>query len=279
MLSPERKDHLTASVCGAVLGRGKFKSRTDVLRDKVKALLGTEEEQGYNPAFAHGNANEHVGVEYAMQFNKFGKTGENQEFIKRDIFGVTPDGVYVYPDGKVRLLEVKAPYKQVYTAEEVPLMMPEYYDNMQLAMWVADAVDTMFVVVSPDGTVSHHIFDRDDSWMKKNEKELRAFWGAVQDSVAYSRLSDGEAEAEMVELQRQIDALTEKLDKHKSDFKKQYKDGAVLGRLMISTSTRAGAVDWEAAFAKHGINAEEYRKRPTRVTKILIDTTRKDVAQ
>lgn len=272
MLSPERKNYLTASVCGSVLGHGRFKTRTDVLRDKVKALLGKEEQADYNPALAHGNANEHVGVEYAMKMHAFEHTGNNQKFFTHDIFGVTPDGVYTFPDGRIRLLEVKAPYKQTYTANEVPLLMPEYYDNMQLAMHVTGAMDTLFVVVSPDGTITHHIYERSEMWFRQNEKALRAFWQSVLDSVAYSTSEAEGIDVKMVELARQIKALEDELDAHKNALKKKYKSGILLGKVLVTSETRAGAVDWETAFAKHGINADEYRKSPTTVTKVLIDT-------
>lgn len=273
MLSPDRKNYITASVAGAILGRGKFKSRTDILRQKVSALLGEEAEQETNEAMSYGNRNEHEGVAYAMQFLPFEHTGDDQMFFTKGIFGATPDGVYVNPvTGKRTLLEVKMPFKQFYTADEIMMVMPEYYDQIQIAMHAADADETMFVVRDPDGNYTHHFYERSDDWFAMHEKELNAFWQSVLDSVAYAKDEKQGIDKTMVELSRQIKALEELLDGHKAALKKKYKAGVLLGKVLVTTETRAGAVDWEAAFAEHGIDKFKYQKPSTKVTKVIIDT-------
>lgn len=278
MLSPDRKYYLTASDVGAALGRGKFKTRAEVMRRKVAALLkpeGEEHEQEDNAAMSFGRDREHLGVNYAKMLYDFTNTGDDQKFYTKDIFGATPDGIAPCPETKRRIvLEVKAPFKQFYTAKELAMVMPEYYDQIQVAMYCADAQACLVVIVDPDGNITHELYEFSELWFKQNRKALEAFWDAVLESVAYAKAEvEGEKiDARMVALAREIKRLTAELDRLKDEVKKKYKAGIVLGRVQVTKEVRAGGVDWESAFEKYKIDALDYTKPATNVTKVLIDT-------
>lgn len=266
MLSNERKNYLTASDIGAVLGYSEFKTRSNVLKNKVNARLGLEEEQIDNPALRHGRDNEHRGVAYANDLHQFVKTGDNQVFATKGFLGATVDGSTI--DGEL-LLEIKCPFKKIYRANEIELLMPDNYCQIQFQMYVTGAKRCLFVVVSPDGITTHCYYDYDINYVMDRMGELESFWQTVQDSCDYAESGDN-IDLEMSELHRQIKELEAELDALKDALTTDYPNGGLFGRVTVTNEKRAGSVDIKKLEKEFGFNSELYRKAPTTFKKVSI---------
>lgn len=158
MLNPDRKNCVTASEIGAIAGRGRFATRDDVMRRKVRELNGLPPEFTGNIATEWGHDHEADAIAaYSFLSGDLVKCcGSGQEFVKIEIqngdgtllfAGCTPDG-YVSSE---KAVEVKCPYGKRNEAVNASVYLSgamEYYDQIQWQMLVTNAKMCDFVVWS-----------------------------------------------------------------------------------------------------------------------------------
>ena len=266
MLDPNRKNYITASNVGAILGLGKYKTPNAVLSDMVKAYRGTLEWKD-NPAFRHGRENEYKGVIYAKDFHNFIATGTDQAFVTKEYLGATPDGIS--DDGKI-VLEVKAPYRQEYTAHNYELFMPEYYAQMQVQMYCTGAEKALFVVVGSDGEITHIYVEYNPKWMLKHLPILREFYESFRKIVDTDSDQGTDDSERLHQLHRQIKQLEDEYNRLRDQMIEQNPNGGTFGSVTITVVEKKGTVDYKkivSEYASH-VDAEAYRGKASKYAKV-----------
>ena len=173
--SPEwyaaRKNRVTASIVGAILGVSPFMTK----QDARKILDGKPEFKG-NQATEWGVFNEDGAVK---QFEmETGLTVKKAPFVPyEDWLGCSPDG-YV-SDGS--LIEVKAPYGLRKGGDFKSINeQPQYYAQMQIQMLCCNKQSCWFYQWSPFGSMTE-IVKRDDVYLSTILPVLRNFYDGVED--------------------------------------------------------------------------------------------------
>jgi putative phage-type endonuclease len=268
-LDPNRKNYLTASNVGAILGQGKYKTPKSVLNDMVKAYNGTLVYKD-NPAMAHGRNNEHKGVAYASEFMAFVGTGDEQIFVTKDFLGATPDGLS--KDGTT-VLEIKAPFSQDYTAHNYELYMPEYYAQMQVQMYVTGANRAMFVVVQADGDVSHIFVPYNSAWMNENYPKLQAFFAEFQKAIIGGNPDDRKLAERLAFIQKQIAELEAEYDQVKEKLVANNPTGGHFGNVVVSVVDKKGSVDYRRIVKEVApeTDLEAYRGKGSSYIKVTVN--------
>jgi len=101
----KRKNRVTGSNVGAILGLSPFMKREDVMRDMVRQYHNASSEFTGNPATNYGTYNEpNALADYELKFDK--KVELTGFHTYEDWLGASPDGL-IDTDG---LIEIKCPY-------------------------------------------------------------------------------------------------------------------------------------------------------------------------
>jgi len=306
MLDPRRKGAITASEIGAIAGNGRFNTRADVMRRKVREANGLPSEFVGNVATQWGNDNEERATAEFEFLNgvKVTKDGKNQEFIDRVISidsvdfraGCTPDGIYYDDDNGMCLVEVKCPYgirNEYPNAAAYLAKAPEYLDQMQWQMLISDIYACMFVVWTTQGistkeiisSVSHQErliaaaaeFQRElDAILADPEKQARF----LEDKKSKKDYAIERSDAEYTEAAAFYRNASMKLAEAQAvaDEAKQALIDLTEGLnvkgcgVSIIHSTRAGAVDYKLVPELKGVNLDDYRKPATATVTVKVDT-------
>lgn len=162
VLSPLRRDRITASRLPAVLGISPFTSPQQLMRQMVREHFGDEDEFAGNIATEWGNRYEdQVVAEYELTRGVMAAcTGDRQVTVvhaELDFFAATPDGILAD-----RVLEVKAPWKSLYTSIE---QRPDYFAQLQLQMACTGLPRGDLVIWRPDNTLVVDTIDADPAWL------------------------------------------------------------------------------------------------------------------
>lgn len=277
MLDPNRKNYITASNIGAILGIGKYKTPNAVLRDMVKAYRGKLEYRD-SPAMAHGRKTEAVGVAYANEFMEFVATGLHQAFVTKNFIGATPDGIS--KDGST-VLEIKCPYQQEYSAHNYELYMPEYYAQMQFQMYVTGATRALFVVVGSNKEISHIFVQYNEAYVNKQLPILKEFYDSFWKIIdTNSDIEHPEADR-LQELSKSIKILQEEYDRIKDKIIKDNPNGGTFGNVSISVVSKKGTIDYKRIVTelKPDIDLEAYRGKSTNYYKVSIHDGSEDAGK
>ena len=268
-LDPNRKNYLTASNVGAILGMGKYKTARSVLNDMLKAQSGTLVYKD-NPAMAHGRANEYKGVKYANEFMTFVGTGDDQIFVTKDFLGATPDGIS--KDGTT-VLEIKAPYSQEYVACNYELYMPEYYAQMQVQMYVTGATRAMFIVVQSDDSITHTFVPYNQAWIDENYPKLQAFFAEYQKALLGGNPDDRKLAERLATIQKQIADLEAEYDQVKEKLVANNPTGGHFGNVVVSVIEKKGSVDYRRIVKEVApdTDLEAYRGKGSSYIKVTVN--------
>ena len=170
-----REGKITASDIAAAVGKNKYKSRWQLLKDKC----------GYGKPFTGNEATE-WGQKYEDEaIEKYEDiTGE-----KSHEFGLLPHPTYSFiggsPDGITEngiLLEVKCPLRRNIIPGEVPV---HYLPQVLINLEVCDLEFADFIEYKPSiltgGEMELNIVrvNRDQEWFKKNLPLIESFWNEV----------------------------------------------------------------------------------------------------
>lgn len=215
--SPEwfeaRKNRITASNVGAILGNNPYRTRHDAMRDMVREYHGAPREFTGNAATEWGTHNEDGALfDYKM------KTTHEVEQVglitREDWAGASPDGLVGDKGG----VEIKCPYGIRNAPCPVPFKsladQPHYYDQVQFTLWVTQREWWHFFQWTINETKLETV-EVDADWQNENLPRLRQFYAEYlterdnQEHLAPRRPSLDTPEAHgMV---AEWDALTEQL--------------------------------------------------------------------
>lgn len=292
-LSPHRTGRITGSRIAAVLGASPWAGPDDVLRDMVRQALGAPDEFTGNRATEWGQAHELDGIyEWEARHDAaLMATGDFQEFVPHpdvEFLGVTPDGRAA--DGVV---EVKAPLWGGYTHwREVPW----YECQIRLAIACTGSEWGDLAVWRPEGTAISRVED-DPWWLEQQMPVLEKFYDRYETTLAdpalfapfLRPLVDVRTDPEWVDAAyryRELAALADVADRELADARaallavvgdEQPSEATPIIRVrgagvLVTRSTRAGAVDWKRLKAEHAptVDESEYRKDSTVVTAVRL---------
>lgn len=176
--SPEwfeaRKNRITASNVGAILGNNPYRTRHDAMRDMVREYHGAPREFTGNAATEWGTHNEDGALfDYKM------KTTHEVEQVglitREDWAGASPDGLVGNKGG----VEIKCPYGIRIAPCPVPFKpladQPHYYDQVQFTLWVTKREWWHFFQWTINETKLETV-EVDTDWQNENLPRLRQFY-------------------------------------------------------------------------------------------------------
>jgi len=182
MLDPRRKGAITASEIGAIAGNGRFATRADVMRRKVREHNGLPSEFVGNVATQWGNDNEVLAIcLYEIVTGEIVKSaGDKQGFVihpEHHWLGCTPDG---YAGDSV--IEAKCPASMNLYGKVPDLYMPQ----VQGQMAITGKSKAHFICWTPQEFEIHEVLASPEYWAMCFEL-LNDFWQCVQKDVEPSK--------------------------------------------------------------------------------------------
>jgi len=273
-----RKNRVTASIAGAILGLSPFMTRADAMRMMVRESLGAPSEfpDPVPPPVAWGNAME-AGAIAEFEMDE-GITTTEAPFIPHDEWlGCSPDRL-IYDDYG---LEQKCPWSirnnnpPVFkTLEE----QPHYNAQIQVCLYVTKRRGWYFNQWTPHGAQWVMVL-RDEGWMLDNIPRLRQFWAEFQDELANNpdeHLTDKRITIDTPSAQKMVaeyDQLTEALERAGERRKELLAEmvamsgdrNSLFANRKLTVTRKTGAISYAKAIKKllPDADLEPYRGAPS----------------
>ena len=284
--SPEwheaRKNRITASIVGAILGHSPNLTRAGAMRRMVRDAHGAEPEFTGNIATRYGEFNEDGAVsEYEMETgNKVQKVG----FIPAEVGNPGEDWAGCSPDGFINAdsgLEAKCPFGKRKEGDLKPLEeQPHYYAQVQFSLWVTGRKFWHFYQWTPRQTKLECVLP-DQAWRDENLPKLRQFYAEFLAECADPEARHGHLEAKRVEVDTleaarivaEYDQLAEAIENAEARKKELLaemvrlsgdRDAVFAGRNLTKIS-KAGAISYAKAVAEllPRTDLEKWRGKPS----------------
>lgn len=168
-----RRNRVTASLVGAILGVAPYMSRENAMRRMVRDYHGAPSEFTGNVATEWGTYNE-AGARFDFELETGISVRECVFFMRDDWAGASPDGLI----GEDSLLEIKCPFG--IRNDENPKFktlddLPHYFAQVQFQLWVTGRREAYFWQWSPKKTHLEVVL-YSQNWIDKNIPLLRAFY-------------------------------------------------------------------------------------------------------
>lgn len=273
----QRKNRVTASLVGAILGVSPFMTRNQAMRAMVRDSLGAENEFAGNPAVSWGNANENTArLDFEMDT---GIETSPAPFVPfEDWAGASPDA-YI---GNDALLEIKCPYglrKDVNPSFKSLKEQPHYYAQVQFQMFCTGRNKAWFFQWSPYGSdITEVEFDKD--WHDCNLPVLRQFYAEFLHELANNadehlhqtpRIDvDTPLAYKMIREWDEIAEQAARLEERKKDLLKQIvaaagEQNANFGGRKLTLTKKAGTISYAKAIKElcPGADLEKWRGKPS----------------
>lgn len=268
----KRKNRITGSVVGGILGLSPYMKRSDVMRLMVRESLGAEREFQGNIATEHGRHYE-PGAMVEFQMESGLRVREAPFIVHEDWLGASPDGFT--NDGG--LIEIKCPFGK--RKDEKPEFkfvadQPHYYAQMQVQMYVARQPHCWFFQWSPGGTCTERV-EYDPAWINENLPKLRQFHAEFMDELAHNadehlapkRIEiDTPEAAKMVAEWGDIADQLERLNERKRDLLAEMaalsgQKNAIFSGRKLTLTKRQGSISYGKVVKDHckGVDLEPYR--------------------
>ena len=177
----QRVGMITSSRASGVLGRSKYATPDDVMREMVRGYFNKESEIIDNIAMKWGRDHERQAVyEYEEKSGNFVISSGFVDSPDVDFLGGSPDGL-IDDEG---LIEVKCPFyrQRIDIAKE-----PTYFDQVQLLLNVTQRTWCDFVVWKPSGLDIQRV-DLDINWLKTHKKTFEDFIEGYRRNIAITAL-------------------------------------------------------------------------------------------
>lgn len=269
-----RKNRITASIVGAILGLSPYMTRNDAMRALVRAREGADPEFTGNTATEYGTGHEDgARIEYEMEF---GVTVQQVGFVPyEDWAGVSPDGLV----GDKGLLEIKCPYSMRHEDAPVPFKtieeQPHYLAQVQFQLFVTGREWCDFYQWAPNGTSRERVW-LDPKWVRDNIPRLRQFHAEflaepADDHLAPRRVEiDTPEAAKMMAEWDQLAEAIENMTQRKKDLLDDLvnlaggKNALINGRKLTITR-REGAISYKKALdaLAPGADLSPYKGKPS----------------
>lgn len=273
-----RKERITGSVVGAILGLNPWMKKEDVMRRMVRDYHDAPSEFTGNVATEYGTFNEKNAISdlemaYGLGFKDCGF------FTFENWLGASPDGL-----NEEAVLEVKCPFSQrdnnppvFKSAEE----QPHYYAQMQIEMFCTDRYKCAFYQWAPYGDRLEWVM-RDQDWLDENIPKLKQFWfeylGERDPWNCEKYLQDKRQEASLPTFIKEYDELTEAIELATARRKELLaeivkrcgeRDSVIDGRKLTKV-TRKGNVSYAKLIKDHcpNVDVEPYRGKETSFWKL-----------
>ena len=272
-----RKNRVTGSVCGAILGLSPYMSRADAMRMMVRAAAGAEREFQGNVATEYG-AHHEAGalVEFQMET---GLSVAPAPFVPyEDWMGASPDG-FVSDGG---LIELKCPFALRKAAAPVAFKsihdQPHYMAQIQVQLFVTGVGFCHFFQWATNGTSLERV-EYDQAWGDENISKLKQFYAEflhelehnASEHIAPKRVEIDTPEA--FKMVAEWDDLNEQLDRV-AERKRDLLDemvtiaggkNAIFADRKLTLTERAGSIGYAKAVKALLPNAdlEKWRGAPS----------------
>ncbi len=271
-----RRNRVTASLVGAILGLSPYMTRWDAMRAMVRESIGAEREFQGNVATEWGTHNE-AGALIDFQMET-GFAVTPAPFVPfEDWLGASPDG-FTDDDG---LIEVKCPYS-LRTDPEPSFKsladQPHYAAQIQVQLFVTGKTHCHFWQWAPNGNALEFV-EYDATWINENLPKLRQFHAEFLEELENpdEHLAPKRIEIDTPEAARMIrewDEINEALD-NLADRKKDLlsdmvklageRNALLAGRRRLTLTRRAGAISYAKAIKAllPGVDLEKWRGKPS----------------
>lgn len=267
-----RKNRVTGSVIGAIIGLSPFMKKNDVMRSMVRAHHGAESEFQGNIATNYGTVHEPMAT---MDFElETGKKVEEVGFFvhpEHDWLGASPDGFV----GDDAVIEIKCPYGKRNGGEFKSIHeQPHYYAQVQYEMFCTGRTKTHFYQWSEHGTQLETI-EFSQVYIEETLPALKAF----HDEFLEQCKSPDKHLAPLVQ-HKEAKAVEEAYAKAKADFDAakealeqakvkmlEVADGnkCTIGDYLVYPVNKKGSISYAKVVKEHckDIDLEPYRGKPT----------------
>ena len=273
-----RREKITGSVTGAILGLSPFMKPIDVMRNMVREYHGAERDFRGNIATEYGTANEQTATTHLEMFHLDQPVVETGFHTHSELewLGASPDGLL----GEDGLVEIKCPFGQ--RNKDAPefkslLDMPHYYAQVQIEMYCTGRKWVKFYQWAPNGDkLEEYTLDQD--WLNENIPKLKAFYDSYlierelpnaqryldpkhkeNDDVLVSDLAN-----QFIDISDQIKALeTAKKDILKEIIERCGERQTEINGKKLTKVERKGSIDYAKVPQLKDIDLEQYRKKPS----------------
>jgi putative phage-type endonuclease len=268
-----RKNRVTGSNVGAILGLDPYRDADDVMRAMVRNALGAETEFTGNVATEWGNFHE-AGAEMDFTMETGMSVAKCGFFPHLDWLGASPDGL-VADDA---IIEIKCPYRLRDGGDHRGIAeQPHYHAQIQIEMLCSERRKAYFWQWAPHAT-KLEVVNRDEDWLDTHIPILFEFYERLLKELAdpdehlqpkRKVLNTNRAlhlAAEYDELQEAMDRAKEK-QKEIMDELVQLSEGknAQIGDKKLTLVKRAGSVSYAKAIKELAPDAdlEKWRGKET----------------
>jgi len=250
-----RKNRVTGSNVGAILGLDPYRNADDVMRAMVRDALDAETEFTGNAATEWGAFNE-SGAQADFSMETGLKVVECGFFPHLDWLGASPDGLV----GDDAVIEIKCPFRLRDGGNHKGIAeQPHYYAQMQIEMYCSERGKAYFWQWAPHAT-KLEIVERDEWWLDEHIPRLFEFYEQFKKELKNpdehlqpkrKNLNTNRAlhlAAEYDDLQEAIDQAKEK-QKQVMDELVGLADGknARIGHKKLTLVKRAGSISYGKA--------------------------------
>lgn len=244
-----RKNRITGSAVGAILGLSPWQKPSDVMRRMVREYLGEPSEFNGNPATEYGTRNEpNALIDYQMESGQ--KYEECGFILHSDWLGASPDGL-IGDDG---LVEIKCPFGLRNDADpqfKSISEQPHYYAQIQIQLLATNRKWCDLYQWSAYGSRLETV-NFDPIWIEETLPKLKAFYDEYlverESENAWKYIDGGQLvhdyksklaafEVAKVELEEAKDALILAADGKSCQF----------GDVKVTLCTRKGSVSYAKA--------------------------------
>lgn len=272
----ERKERITGSNVGAILGLSPYRKPHDVMRAMVRDYHGAEREFTGNIATDYGTANEQTAT-IAYEMFHGGSVQECGFFVhpEYDWLGASPDGLV----GDGGLLEIKCPFGQ---REKNPpefkslTEQEHYFAQCQIEMACAGRNWLHFYQWAPKGDKLERV-EIDHNWLAWAIPKLRAFYDSylVEREAPKRHLAPRHevdqrpALLDIATQYKEINDTIKELEVRKKDLLADILDMAdgaelAINDMKLSQVERKGNVNYKAIPELDGVDLEQYRGKSSK---------------
>jgi putative phage-type endonuclease len=278
--SPEwfeaRKNRVTGSMVGAILGLDPNTSRAEAMRRMVRAAHGAPSEFVGNIATNWGQMHEQEAKEaFEYQLSEVVAPASFVVHPMLEWLGASPDG-YV---GEDALLEVKCPFGLRDHAAPVPFKtisdQSHYHAQMQVQMFVTERKRCFFWQWTPHG-YDMTVVDYEPDWIAENLPKLQAFYQEFLEEDPEDHLEERRVVIDtpralqmMAEYDDLVDAAAKAEERRKELLEEIVKlaggRNAVVGRKKLTKVEKAGSISYAQAVKvlAPGADLERWRGKPS----------------
>lgn len=267
----QRKERITGSNVGAILGLSPYRKVSDVMRAMAREYHGAEREFTGNIATDYGTANEQTAA-VAYEMFHGGSVQECGFFVhpEHDWLGASPDGLV----GDGGLLEIKCPFGQrkKNPPEFKSLAEQEhYFAQCQIEMACAGKSWMHFYQWAPKGDKLERV-EIDHNWLARAIPKLRAFYESylVEREAPKRHLSPRHevdqrpALLDLATQYKEINETIKELEVRKKDLLSDILDLSdekelALGDMKLSKVERKGNVQYAKIPELAEVDLEQYR--------------------